>query len=480
MTTRRDVYLLLGIVVTGLLVGVTITEVGLVYDAPLSARIPDIRPLVLCVCLVAMATVSYIGWPSRWNVIAHGQLAFAVVAYVIPILVLRRLDGLQSEAVDLYYRVALVGAVMMLAGALIGSRMSRTHTADRLRARARFDTRHVREAIASRTFIVCAVAVAMICIAFAVMGFVPMLAEDPMQAKFFKGPYAAAYAPVAPLYRFGTTVIALLLPLLGAYAWQRRTAGWVLLFAAAAGAMSLGLMREPAVTGILLLIGLVLAAKGRGLPLYFGLLLGVYFVGSALYFFLGKVGVQGFGADPRTAGRPFLDEVAAGAPDVADQVSFLRAWQSFPQYTDGKTWLGGLVPGNFEWNPSVWSLSVVNPGVPIDEITSGGLRLPAPIWGLVSFGWPGVVLVSLLAGFAFGYLARLASRLVPSKSLVTSVSWLMLYAAALDIFPVFYRLSYLSVIQFAVVVMLLFWIGTPKARIPVGAPSLTPTYRLRT
>jgi hypothetical protein len=475
--TKSDLKLVaLGTVPIAIVVPLLIAVADM-YDSPGSGWLPDYRPLLLCISLVGMSVISYVAWPSRWNVIAHGQVAFSIVAYVIPILILGRLDGLSSDAVDLYYKVTLFGFLAMFTGVLIGKSVVGDGLAPRLSRRAGFDKPEVSYLISSRTLKIAIVAVAMVCVAFAVMGFVPMLADNPFEAKFFRGPYAAAYAPVAPLYRFGTTAIALLLPLIGAFAWKSRSIAWVGLFAMSAGVMFLGLMRDPAVTGILLLIGLMIAARGRGLPLYFALLIGVYFIGSSLYFLLSKLGLPGFGLQTSTATglgqRTFLDEVSAGAPDVTDQMTFLRAWMTFPQYTDGRTWVGGLIPGNYPWNPSVWSLSVVNPGVPISEITSGGLRLPAPIWGLVSFGWPGVIAVSLLSGIALGFLARLASRLVPSTSLVTSVCWLLVYAAALDVFPVFYRLSYLSVIQLGIVVVLLFW-GTRRLTAP-PKPKSAPT-----
>ncbi|GEM_PF-1065400 len=450
-------------VIIALLAGIGVAAVANLLDDSRTSFLPDLRPQILCLSLVGMAIISYVAWPSRWNVIAHGQVAFSLVAYVLPILGLGRLDGLRMDALDLYYKVCALGFVSMLVGVIVGKSLVRSTTAPRLQERARFDDYDVNRLISSRTFTIALVSVAMVLVAFAVMGFVPMLAADPFQAKFFRGPYAAAYAPVAPLYRFGTTAIALLMPLIGAYAWKLRTPAWVLLFAGAAGSMFLGLMREPAVTGILLLAGLVVALRGRGLKIYFAVLIGFYFIGSSVYFILSKIGLPGYGFGGQRGTKTYLEEVAAGAPDVADQISFLRAWLRAPEYTEGMTWIGGLVPGNFHWNPSVWSLSIVNPGVPISQITSGGLRLPAPIWGLVSFGWPGVIIVSLLSGVAIGYLSKLASQLVPSKSLLTAVFWLLVYMAAMDVFPVFYRLSYLSVIQFGIVIALLFW-GTKRVR----------------
>jgi hypothetical protein len=414
----------------------------------------DLRPTILCISLVGLSVLSYVGWPSRWNVVAHAQLAFSVVAFIIPIYFLDTLNRLSSDALDLYYQVCAVGFLVSLVAAMVGRAAGTAKRIDRLVGARDFDSFNTDKKIAGRVFALSVLCIGGVLVSFAVMGFIPAFAADPFAAKFFRGPYAAPYAPVAPLYRASTTVIALLLPLVALLAWKIRTPAWVVVFIGSVGVMLLGLLRDPAVTGVLLLIGILFAARRKGLFLYLLMLTAVYFVGGGLYYFLTLLGVPGYSLH---GGAPLLAQVAAGAPDVTDQVTFLRWWMLHPEYTNGLTWVGGLVPGNFQWNPSVWSLSVVNPGQNVANISSGGLRLPAPIWGLVSFGWPGAIGVSALSGFLIGYLARLAGRITPSQSLTHSVFWLLLYLAVLDVVPVFYRLSYLSVIQLGVVIAVLFW-----------------------
>lgn len=421
----------------------------------------DVRPTILCVSLVGLNAVSYLAWPSRWNVVAHTQLVFSVVAYVIPIYSLGVLNAMPTEALDLYYRVTALGFFAMTVGVAIGAGMASPLRAEALRVKFQVGTDESDERIRRRVKMLIWLSIGGIVTSFAVMGFVPALTPDPLTAKFFRGAYAAPYAPVAPLYRASTSIIAVLLPLVAMYAYTRRERAWYGALVCSIGVMLLGLQREPAVTGFLILIGVALAVRKRGLPRYFALLIGTYFIGGALYSVLGALGLGGFATNSPTAPTSFLAQVAGGAPDIKDHVTFMQAWLTgSPPLTHGKTFFGGLIPGNFEWNTSVWSLQVVNPGVPIERIASGGLRLPGPIWGLVSFGWVGVVAVSFFSGVLTGYLSRLASRLVPSANLATAVTWMVLYIAAMEVIPNFYRLSYLSVGQLVVVLVMIRYVST--------------------
>lgn len=416
----------------------------------------DIRPALLLIGLTGLNCLTYAVWFNRWNIAAHASLAFSIVAYVLPIAFLGQLDGLSSDALDLYYRVICAGLFFAVLGVVAGWGIARLYNSHRLSDRAGFDRPDVRRAVRTRVLVLTILSLAGVFVAFAVMGFVPALTEDPLTAKFFRGEYAAAYQPVAPLYRGATSVLAILLPLIFLYALKLRNLMWLAVGVSTVVALLLGLMREPAVSGVLLLVGAYVAVRHRPLLAYFALLLASYFVGSALYYLLGLVGFGSF-ADAPSASMTWLDQAAAGAPDIKDQIQFLTSWLARPEYTYGLTWIGGLVPGNFAWNPSVWSLSVVNPGMDVASIASGGLRLPAPIWGLVSFGWPGVVIASVGTGVVQGVLAGVAKQVLPSRSVETTAYWLVLYVALMEVLPAFFRLSYLSILQLVIVLAVFFW-----------------------
>lgn len=450
--SRAAIYTAAALLCVVLVVAATRALGQIVLPSGLSTT-QDLRVHAVALSLVVLALLSYFVWPSRWNVVAHAQLAFALVAYVLPIYVLGHLDHVTGEAFDLYTRVLVLGAGCAVAGTLVGGLIGRSVSLQRLGALDAHLT--AARGLDSRVQWTIGIAIAGVLAAFIGMGFAPALTPEPLVAKFFRGAYAEPYAPFAPLYRASTTIVTILLPLAAVLALRRRRARWLLLVGGALAVMLLGLLREPALSGILMAVGVVLAVQRRGAMMYVGMLVGAYFVGSGLYYLLAELGFQAF-ASTVSAGTDVLGQVAAGAPDVRDHMTFLTSWVLRPELTMGKTFVGGLVPGNFSWNPSVWSLQVVNPGSDIASIASGGLRLPAPVWGLVSFGWAGVVGVSAVHGFAAGWLAAVAQRLVPSPDVVRAMAWTVAYSAALDIFPVFFRLSYLSIIQAMIVVLVLF------------------------
>ena len=426
----------------------------------------DLRPALLCLSLLGISVVSYVAWPSRWNILAHTQLAFGIAAYIIPILLLGGGRSATEETLTLYTTIMVIGFGFSIVGTIVGSHLAAHPRNSRLITAATIPTTHVRQAIPRRVLWVAVVSGAGLLVAFLVMGFVPALAADPFAAKFFRGAYAASYAPVAPLYRATTSALTVLLPLLTMYAVWRRRPLWIAIFLSAVVLLLLTLQREPAVSGILLFIGVLVALRSRGMFLYFCGIVAVYFAGSASYFVFAALGIANF-----TAGVPvnpvgLLESVAAGAPDVSDQFVFLSSWLQNPVFAHGLTFVGGLVPGNFQWNPSVWSLAVTNPGADVTSINSGGYRLPGPLWGYVNLGWPGVAGVGLLFGLITGYLARTVSLSLAQQTASLhksdkmsgegAVLTFIVYAALADCLTQFYALSYVTVIQTGLIVALVY------------------------
>lgn len=424
-------------------------------DRPITGLGFDIRPVLGSAGLVFIATVTYIAWPSRWNIIAHGQLVFAVIAYVVPLVGLNVQSTFDQSAVTLYYKIVLAGSLATLVGAFVGIPLGRKSFQKREISLQRVPD-HRQLSIVQRRRIATAVVLAVLGIAvcFAVFGFVPALASDPFSAKFFKGEYATSYTSIAPLYRITTTVITLVIPLVAAYWWDRRNVFWGLLLLLCLLAMLLTLQRGPAVSGLLIFFGVLAAAKRHRMFPYFFALAAVYMTGSALYYMLGALGVTAYSVTTASS-FSFWENVAAGAPDVSDQLNFMQAWLSRPEYTNGLTFIGGLVPGNFHWNPAVWGLAITNPGLDISEIASGGYRLPPPLWGYVSFGTAGVLLVGFLYGFLSSWVAGCGRRLIMRSDLQGSVADYVIYGAVLTCVTSFYALSYLFVLNIGLVAFLL-------------------------
>jgi hypothetical protein len=151
--------------------------------------------------------------------------------------------------------------------------------------------------------------------------------------------------------------------------------------------------------------------------------------------------------------------VAAGAPDIQDHLKFLERWMERHVYTEGSTFVCGLVPGNFEWNSSVLTLTTVDPSTDMVAMTAGGFRLPSRVWGSVPFGWPGVVGVHALSGLPTGMLARIGKRRLPMAAAKVSPVVFVTYIALQDILPGLYLPRNIAVLAVAGPV----WVFAPSA-----------------
>jgi hypothetical protein len=423
----------------------------------------NVRDLLLVISLIGLSAISYFAWPSRWNVLAHAQVAFGIVAFVLPILVLKVHYDFPAQVVDLYFKVVMLGFLCSLLGTIAGAWIASIRWGGHSKKKETlcfegmevavddaYDFSVRRNIVTRRVELAVLASLFGLALCFIVMGFVPALADNPFAAKFFKGSYAEPYARVAPLYRLVTTFLALLTPIVTAYAWIRRDAKWIFYSCLSLVGLLLTLQRGPALTGLLLFVGILIAASRRSMIPYFLALLGVYVAGSGFYYVLGLLGVGEY-STLVSGGANLIESIAAGAPDVLDQLTFLEFWHANPEYTQGKTFFGGLVPGNYEWNPAVWGLHITNPGASITSINSGGYRLPAPIWGLVSFSWTGVIAVSFASGLLTGVVTGIAKRRVMVSTVEVSVLRYVVYGAVLACAN-FYVLGYSDIIS-----LILMW-----------------------
>jgi hypothetical protein len=99
-----------------------------------------------------------------------------------------------------------------------------------------------------------------------------------------------------------------------------------------------------------------------------------------------------------------FENIAAGSPDISDQLGWLNGFLRGEYFSYGRTIFGGLVPGNYQWNPSVWTLSYDDIGLDISDMGTGGLRLTPAEWGYANFGWFGVAVIPLVSGILNGFM----------------------------------------------------------------------------
>lgn len=357
---------------------------------------------LICFSLLIFSLGSYLVWPSRYNVTQHMAVGGAFVSIIVPVAILNIQEKFAPEIVDLYVKILTLGAFVYLFGMLAGFFMIRN-----LKTNFSFDVMPAQayeDRVINITKWLMVAAVISLIISYAVMGFIPMFAADPISAKLFRGVYQAPYQRVAILYRAAFYILSALIPVACIIWYKYRTRIFLLLTLAGLVLMAVSLQRSGAFMGVVLAFTIIMSLKSK---IHFAIMMvlvtGIFVLSSFFYYI---VGVREY-----TGEKNIWEIITAGTPDVPDQLDFMTFFDGNPVWTYGRTMYGGLIPGHYEWNPAVYTLKMVNPGKDINDIGSGGLRLPLPLWGYVSFQWFGVVMFSLLTGLVYGISLRITKDL---------------------------------------------------------------------
>lgn len=352
---------------------------------------------LICITLLVLSLSGYILWPSRYNVIQHLGVGGSFVSIVVPALILNVQDEYPHGIVALYIKILVVGTIFFLIGSISGFIAGRG-----IKTNFSFDVMdpmvYEEKAISLTKYMMFVGIIGMV-ISYAVMGFIPMFAEDPISAKLFRGEYQAPYIRVAVLYRASFYILATIMPITCIIWYKYRSGVFFFAIIAALVLMAMSLTRSGAFMGVVIAFAIVMSFKSR---IHFAILMVMLicvFVLSSFFYYI--VGVRDFTGD-----KNVWEIITAGTPDIPDHLDFLVHFDESPVWTYGRTIYGGLIPGHYKWNPAVYTLVMVNPGKDINDIGSGGLRLPLPLWGYVSFSWVGVILFSLLTGFFGGVFLR--------------------------------------------------------------------------
>ena len=428
------------------------------------------------IALVLQVLAPYLFWPSRWNVPAHLNLGFCVTAYIVPGLFTDVWDLVSPSTNDLYLYVNLFGAIALVCGMTLGfhSPFHRwlTQKLSPLSAE-KIDLKTVTRRVVTLAGGAC---IGMI-LAYMLMGFIPMFAADPLTAKQFKGEYFEPYQRAAYLFRFSFAIIVAMLTIVLTLWWQSRKRIYLWLAVAMISLLMISLARGASLNGVLVFVG-ILAARKRSTGIAYVCFLAVIFpVGSASYLILGLLtGIERFGSIYS------LDSVASiigsGTPDIADQILFLEGFSNYSPFTYGRTMFGGLVPSNYMWNPSVWTLTYDNIGADISEMVTGGLRLTTAMWGYANFSWLGVFLIPALSGFVTGVFLRTLKGFNFQGSMVSATLVLMVYMTIGKFFIDFYIMSIHALPIIASVMFVCFGFGAKRKRseraaLPIAAEDRT-------
>jgi hypothetical protein len=340
----------------------------------------------------------YILWPSRLNILPHLAVGGSFVSIVVPALILNVQDAYPADIVTFYTTIITIGAIAYVIGNVYGfihGRGLRTSFSFDVMDAESYEIRAIK-----LTKNLMTIGVVGLVLSYMVMGFVPMFAENPIAAKLFRGPYQAPYSRVSIVYRASFYIVATIMPIACIIWYRYKSRQFLFLILAVLVLMAVSLQRSGAFMGIVLAFAIVMSIKSKTHFIILMVILITVFVFSAFFYYL--IGINSYRDDLNV-----WQIISAGTPDISDHLDFLAHFDQNPVWTYGRTIYGGLIPGHYQWNPAVYTLTMVNPGADINEIGSGGLRLPLPVWGYVAFGYPGAILFSLLTGVLGGFFLRI-------------------------------------------------------------------------
>jgi hypothetical protein len=412
--------------------------VGQREDAHL-ARPPVSGPvkLQLALSLLALTCGQVLCWRRRDNVQGYLQGGLFFASVLVPLVGTSVVDSYPQELVNHYANVVTVGAACYLVGLAYGSPLgSRGRlppvTFDRPlpRAMPRFLVGRARWAALAGVVALAA--------SFKLLGYVPLLAADPKAAKYGVGAYRAGFARGSLAYHIALTLASTVLPIILAVAYRRRRRLDVALCCLLGLGLLATLNRGQAFTGPLVFLVAVAVQRG-GRPWR---ILG----GVCLAFVAGTLVNEIVYTSPPTASPSFASRVAATAPDISDQLSFLNGFElGGKEYVGTRTLQAAASLGREkgEYDPSAYAVRTITGLSDLNDLASGGARLPAPVWGFAAYGFVGAAAWSFVAGFFSGWGTSLVRRLVspvqdsPSQS-VNLILATVFYNGTFGVLATFY------------------------------------------
>jgi hypothetical protein len=328
--------------------------------------------IVIAVALFVLTCGQIVLWPRRDNIFAYRQAGIYFTTLLIPLVGTSALTASEPHILDLYARVLALGAAFFAAGLALGG-----HFAGRTRPRFSFTfgsslTPDARawKLVRRRTRMLAAAAVLALAAAFALMRYVPLLAEHRQLAKYGIGIYGPGFARGRLMYHFALALAGTVFPIAIVVAYRGRAFVDVVLCGAVGLGLAATLSRSDAFAGPLLVL-IALAIGRRIAPT-------LIVVGVCLVFLFGAVSNELlFSSVPSETTLPA--RLSASAPDVRDHLAFLRGFEREGSVqTRGKTLVAKLGPGGEEWNPVAYAIRLTTGITDRSLIASGGIRLPAP------------------------------------------------------------------------------------------------------
>lgn len=402
--------------------------------------------------ILASLVVLWVGylivWRRRENVMSYVDGGFLITMLLMPLLGTTLLERVPADIARLYANLLSVGAVCYAFGVMCGSIPGNLH---RWRRPPIFSYPLSGSPYAGTIFkrarMLGLAGAFSLAVGFAAIGYVPLLAADRVSAKYGVGPYAAGFARGVIPYRAGLALASAALPLVLITWYHRRRFADLAL----SGVLAIGLLasvsRTLAFSGIMLV--LVCVAVERGFrPARIVLVV-------ALMFAAGEFSTEILFPETASRSGDLWTRIAESPPDMRDHLGFLARYEVLGEQTYGMTVLGGLSLKDNYWEPNLYALRTLTGSRNVGAIPSGGLRLPAPIWGYVSFGFLGAGIWSFFAGFFAGWGARRLRNLLseirrePGAS-VNLTCAAVYYAGTFGVLSMFYFASSAMIVQIAI------------------------------
>jgi MFS family permease len=418
--------------------------------------------LQLFLALLVITCGPWLVWRRRDNVIGYLAVGTFVATYLIPLIPTMAGNRFDHRTLVLYADVLSVGAVALLAGLWLGAHIgARSPNLAPLTFSGRLEGERA-ELVSRRTRHLAIVGLLALAAAFALMKYIPYFAADRTSAKYGVGAYRPAFLRAAGIYRLGLAVCGAILPVLLAVWYRRRRTADLILAGLVVAGLLLSLSRESAFVGPLVFV-VAVAVERRVRPLIIGLVVvGAFSIGALL-----SLAVVQNGPQPTDV----ASRIAASTPDVRDHLGFLRGFEKHPEPTYGRTLLAGLTLGTGQWDPSTYALHTLTGFRDFSDFASGGLRLPAPLWGYASFGWAGVAMFSALSGLFAGWGLVKVRRLLgpalagPGLALNVALAYAF-YEGTFGILSEFYFLTSSVVVRAAVAAALCLAVRVAIVRAP--------------
>ena len=363
--------------------------------------------LVIGVAMFILMCGQFLVWRRRDNVLGYLQLGTYLSTIAVPLFGTDIITNYNDHIVALYARVLVLGAATFALGLSYGGFVGR-------RSVGRIPlTFALPLTSAERTALVwrrarwgAMLAGAALVAAYALLGYVPILAADTRLAKYGIGAYAGGFARARVVYLFALTSAAALLPVVAVLFYRHRRLLDLALVVGLQVGLLCSLSRGLAFLGPITAVAAIAVERRVKVP--------VIVAGVVACFFAGIVFNQLTLASDSDR-PPFAILATISAPDVLDHFNFLRGYDAVGRPENhGRTILAGLDPRGGE-DGSSYALRTATGVQDLSTLASGGLRLPAPVWGYTAFGLWGTAAWCFISGFFSGWGATKLKKLLTAS-----------------------------------------------------------------